>query len=160
MNSTPRLPSAFSKIWNSVSYGTGASAPSSKRPRARKPNKLDSTLEATQNVDSSSSPLVPNTLINVPSQRLYIVAFYIALNAWRLYKSWLTPGVLDSLWLYLKCFSIDGIFLFGILALRIPRLTPSIFIIQMIGNMIFVVSVPVCASPLFPIIYRLSGMPC
>jgi nucleoporin POM152 len=95
------------------------------------------------------APLVPTGVIDAPSQRLYVVAFYIALNAWRVYESWTASDELDSTWLFLKWASIDGIFLFGLQALRIPWLewafptTLAIFLIHVVGNMFLMFRIPV-----------------
>lgn len=97
----------------------------------------------------ADAPLVPTGVIDAPSQRLYVVAFYIALNAWRVYESWTASDELDSTWLFLKWASIDGVFLFGLQALRIPWLewafptTLAIFLIHVVGNMFLMFRIPV-----------------
>lgn len=101
----------------------------------------------------ADAPLVPTGVIDAPSQRLYVVAFYIALNAWRVYESWTASDELDSTWLFLKWTSIDGVFLFGLQALRIPWLewafptTLAIFLIHVVGNMFLMFQIPVRTLP-------------
>lgn len=52
-----------------------------------------------------------------------MVSFYIGLWAWRLYDFYnLVVDDTESLWLFMKWLTIDGIFLFGLPALRIPWL--------------------------------------
>lgn len=171
MNGTPRLRSAFPQTPQTAqrtrNYGSyGPSTPAFKSPRPREPRELNPTPKVSQDVDSSSSPLVPTNLIDAPSQRLYIVAFYIALNTWRLYESWSASDDLDSTWLFMKWNLIDGIFLFGLQALRIPWLewafptTLSIFLIHIVGNMFLMFRIPVRAAFSFPLVYKLGGISC
>ena len=78
-----------------------------------------------------------------------MVAFYIALNAWRLYESYTASDDLDSTWLFLKWASIDGVFLFGLQALRIPWLewafptTLALFLLHVAGNIFLMFQIPV-----------------
>lgn len=68
-------------------------------------------------------PLVPFTTVDAPSQRFYVAGFYTALLFWRLYDFYhLTIDESESLWLFMKWVSIDGIFLFGLPGLGIPWL--------------------------------------
>ncbi|KAI9680778.1 MAG: hypothetical protein M1817_004218 [Caeruleum heppii] len=68
-------------------------------------------------------PLIPFQIVDGPSQRLYVLAFYIALNAWRLYDYFtLVHDDIESLWLFLKWAAIDGVFIYGLPGLRIPWL--------------------------------------
>jgi len=171
MNGTPRLRSAFPQTPQTAqrtrNYGSyGPSTPAFRSPRPREPRELNPTPKVPQNVDSSPSPLVPTNLIDAPSQRLYVVAFYIALNSWRLYESWSASDDLDSTWLFMKWNLIDGIFLFGLQALRIPWLewafptTLSIFLIHIVGNMFLMFRIPVCSAPSIPLVHGFGGIPC
>ena len=74
-------------------------------------------------VTRSEGPLIPLDTIDAPQQRLYVVAFYIALFAWRLYDfNYLQEEDTESLWGFMKWVAIDGVFLFGLPELRIPWL--------------------------------------
>ncbi|KAJ9134763.1 Titin [Pleurostoma richardsiae] len=84
---------------------------------------------APQNRDASApttEPLIPTTIIDAPTQRLYAFGVYAALFAWRLYD-WvqLVDDNTESLWLFLKWVGIDFLFLFGLPELRIPWLELS-----------------------------------
>lgn len=71
----------------------------------------------------ASAPLIPETIIDAPSQRLYAVAFWVALWTWRIYDfSSLQDAEEQSLWLFMKWVAIDGVFLFGLPGLQIPWL--------------------------------------
>jgi nucleoporin POM152 len=88
-------------------------------------------------------------LIDAPSQRLYVAVFWLVLGAYRGYESWNASDELDSTWLFLKWVSIDGIFLFGLQALRIPWLewafptTLAVFLVHMVGNIFLMFRIPV-----------------
>lgn len=76
-----------------------------------------------QGRDDTDGPLIPFETLDAPQQRLYVVAFYVALLAWRLYDySYLQEEQTESLWLFMKWVLFDGIFLFGLPELRIPWL--------------------------------------
>jgi nucleoporin POM152 len=78
-----------------------------------------------------------------------VVAFYLALNAYRIYESWNASDELDSTWLFLKWVSLDGFFLFGLQALRIPWLewafptTLALFLLHVVGNVFLMFRIPV-----------------
>lgn len=94
-------------------------------------------------------PLIPTNVIDAPSQRLYVVAIYFALNSWRIYESLTASDDLDSTWLLLKWATIDGIFLVGLQALRIPWLewafptTLTLFLLHAVGNVFLMFRIPV-----------------
>jgi len=160
MNGTPRLPSAFPqtpqtiprrrKLFETPSrsqsrdgrdgHGRGRVSPS------KSPSKVPKPQPQPQN---ANTPLVPTNLIDAPSQRLYVAAFWILLNSWRVYESCTASDELDSTWLFLKWVSIDGIFLFGLQALRIPWLewafptTLAVFLVHMVGNIFLMFRIPV-----------------
>ncbi len=121
MNGTPQLRSAFPSTpqarSNHASSQHGAGSDGSKL-RSSLP---DATAPRTSR-DADAS-VIPFEIIDAPSQRLYVAGFYVALLAWRLYDFYLLDAdEAQSLWLFMKWVAIDGIFLFGLPALRIPWL--------------------------------------
>jgi nucleoporin POM152 len=78
-----------------------------------------------------------------------VAALWLLLGAYRGYESWTASDELDSTWLFLKWVSIDGIFLFGLQALRIPWLewafptTLAVFLVHMVGNIFLMFRIPV-----------------
>ncbi|KAJ5613474.1 Nucleoporin [Penicillium herquei] len=162
MSGTPLLPSAFPQTPKTLPtrrrlFETPRSQPRDVRERrsrspAKSPVKTPKQPLKTQSSSSSSStgtPLVSVDLIDAPSQRLYVVAFYLALNAWRVYESWTASDELDSTWLFLKWVSVDGLFLFGLQALRIPWLewafptTLAMFLLHVVGNAFLMFRIPI-----------------
>ena len=124
MNGTPSLRSAFpttpqsQRKWGNVGFGTAAD------PRGRDllANAKDVMPPATS-PESLNAPLIPLTVLDAPTQRLYVVAFYALLIAWRFYDySFLVARETDSLWLFMKWSAIDGVVLYGLPSLRIPWL--------------------------------------
>ena len=139
MSATPRLQSAFpqtpqtnERIGRRVG-GFANDKPIPVKPTAQDPN----------------APLIPFEVIDAPSQRRYVVAFYAALNAWRFYEWWVSSSELDSTWLFLKWIAIDGVFLFALPALRIPWLewafstTLALFLIHAVANVFLMFHIPV-----------------
>ncbi|KAL4805253.1 hypothetical protein BDV18DRAFT_140519 [Aspergillus unguis] len=152
MSDTPRLRSAFP----STPQRDYNRSPSRLVPRNVPPSKpLSKTPSANQ--DESSS-LVSSRVVDPPTQRLYVAAVYIALNAWRFYEAWTASDDLDSTWLFLKWASIDGVFLFGLQALRIPWLewafptTLAVFLVHVVFNVFLMFRIPI------PIGIWFSGM--
>ncbi|GIJ87194.1 hypothetical protein Asppvi_006100 [Aspergillus pseudoviridinutans] len=149
MNGTPRLRSAFPQTPQTLQR-TREYNITPTRPKPGDIGRRRSPVKAPQT--KVDAPLVPTGVIDAPSQRLYVVAFYIALNAWRVYESWTASDELDSTWLFLKWASIDGIFLFGLQALRIPWLewafptTLAIFLVHVVGNMFLMFRIPIPMS--------------
>lgn len=93
--------------------------------RELKPQVVNGSQSSVQSVGSPqdiATPLIPVEIVEAPSQRLYVLAFYVALNTCRVYESWVATGDLDTTWLFLKWGFIDIVFLFGLQALRIPWL--------------------------------------
>lgn len=155
MNGTPLLPSAFPQTPKTIPrrrklFETPRSQSRDVRERkspSKSPTKAPKApAPAPQN---TNTPLVPVSLIDAPSQRLYVVAFYLALNAWRIYESWTASDELDSTWLFLKWVSVDGVFLFGLQALRIPWLewafptTLALFLLHVVGNVFLMFQIPI-----------------
>lgn len=115
---TPRLRSAFPATpqLGRRQNGTPTSA-------ARLASALPDISAISQSREDEAGPLIPFDTLDAPQQRLYVVAFYIALLAWRLYDySYLQEEETESLWLFMKWVMFDGIFLFGLPELRIPWL--------------------------------------
>ncbi|KAI4174822.1 MAG: hypothetical protein LQ343_002060 [Gyalolechia ehrenbergii] len=118
MNGTPRLRSAYpsSPRPDQAKDGrhgpaTGASSPWVPLPAQSKP---EQDLQA---------PMVPFTLIDAPSQRLYIASFYLGLILWRVWDYYgLVSDEADSFPLFMKWVVIDGVILYGLPGLRIPWL--------------------------------------
>lgn len=146
---TPRLRSAFPQTPQANSktkhpYATPLRARTSNVGEPKTPS------GAPQKVQDPRAPLIPVQVIDAPSQRLYMVALYLVLNAWRIYESYSASDDLDSTWIFLKWVSIDGIFLFGLQALRIPWLewafptTLAFFLFHVVGNVFLMFRIPVC----------------
>lgn len=118
MNGTPRLRSAFPS--------TPGSAPSS-RLKAREDNATSGppsqsvALPKLTPTNGALPPLVPFSIVDAPTQRLYITLFYLGLTIWRLYDfSSLIEVETDSLWLFMKWVAVDSAFFYGLPALRVP----------------------------------------
>lgn len=155
MNGTPRLPSAFPqtpttiprrrKLFETPSRSQPHDVRGPKTPKSPS----ESPAKAPKPLPNTNAPLVPTDLIDAPSQRLYVVAFYLALNAYRICESWNASDELDSTWLFLKWVSLDGFFLFGLQALRIPWLewafptTLALFLLHVVGNVFLMFRIPV-----------------
>lgn len=70
-----------------------------------------------------STPAIPLSILDAPSQRAYAVAAYVLLWAWKLYDySKLIRDDADSLFFFMKWTMIDGLYMYGLPALRIPWL--------------------------------------
>ncbi|KAK0610460.1 hypothetical protein B0T17DRAFT_593614 [Bombardia bombarda] len=75
---------------------------------------------------AAPSPFIPLHVLDAPSQRLYALAIYIALLAWKFYDwAQVVEENTESFWLFLKWIAIDCVFLFGLPELRIPWLELS-----------------------------------
>lgn len=147
MNGTPRLRSAFPQTPQ-----TTRRIAKDRESQSISKLRLEELKSPAKTVHSSDAPLIPFELVDAPSQRLYVVAFYVAINTWKFYESWDTSDDLDSTWLFLKWLSIDGIFLFGLQALRIPWLewafptTLAIFLLHIVGNIFWMFRIPIPIS--------------
>ncbi|KAK5653574.1 hypothetical protein OQA88_8836 [Cercophora sp. LCS_1] len=102
----------------SMGSTTSNSTPLPEAPRA------NTTPPAT--VAPGTGPVIPLTVLEAPTQRLYAAGFYALLLAWKLYD-WV--GVVDenteSFWLFLKWIAIDMVYWFGLPEMRIPWLELS-----------------------------------
>lgn len=149
MNGTPRLRSAYpltpstgSKAeshYDTPSMGRGVAAPLASLP--------------TQTADQYNAPIIPFDIIDAPSQRMYVSAFYIVLILWRCYDYWrLVSNESDTLWLFVKWIVIDAVFLFGLPGLKIPWLEWSsstmitLFLAHAFINGILMFRIAVCSS--------------
>ena len=103
--------------------------------------------------NKESQPLVPLSILDAPTQRLYVAAFYVGLTAWRFYDYYtLVPENIASVPLFLKWMMIDAIFLFGLPELSIPWLEWSAttmvvaYGLHMIANSFLMFQLPVSAQ--------------
>ncbi len=118
MNGTPRLRSAY------------PSTPTSGQRRPEHngsfpgPQKLRSPLPPVDPLNAHTPrPMIPFSVIDAPSQRLYVSIAYIALNTWRIADYLrLVSDETDSLWLFMKWLAIDSTFLYGLPGFHIPWL--------------------------------------
>ena len=148
MNGTPRLRSAFpSTPQQSPSKRKEASLANGGAPA---PPKVASFEASSRSVDG---PLIPLNVLDAPSQRFYVAAFYIVLTAWRLFDySLLVSNETDSPWQWMKWTAIDGVVLSAIPSLRIPWLEWStssvtvLFLLHAVVNGILMFRIPVCGS--------------
>ena len=151
MNGTPRLRSAFPTTPQSNrKYTGGINGAATGNPGGASSPSAMPTI-STQN--SSDDPLIPLSVLDAPTQRLYISAFYLGLTAWRLYDySRLVSDQTDSLWLFMKWVAIDGVFLYGLPGLRIPWLQWSsftmtvLFLLHAILNGLLMFRISVCLT--------------
>ncbi|KAL2862913.1 putative nuclear envelope pore membrane protein [Aspergillus lucknowensis] len=148
MSDTPRLRSAFPQTPQTArKSGDYKTSPLRSRPRDVAASKTLSTPPSTD--QDAGSPLIPPRIVDPPTQRLYVAAIYVALNAWRGYESWTASDDLDSTWLFLKWASIDGVCLFGLQALRIPWLewafptTLALFLVHVAFNIFLMFRIPI-----------------
>ncbi|KAL4864963.1 hypothetical protein BDV12DRAFT_175353 [Aspergillus spectabilis] len=155
MSDTPRLRSAFPQ----TPQKTRVSNISPSRPISREvPSSRAFSSKTPSAVQNGSSSLIPTRIIDPPTQRSYVVAVYIALNAWRFYEGYTASDDLDSTWLFLKWASIDGVFLFGLQALRIPWLewafptTLALLLVHVVFNIFLMFRIPI------PVTVWFSGM--
>ena len=72
---------------------------------------------------SDQSPTIPFSLVDAPSQRLYVSLLYIALFIWRIFDFLSMPSDgRDGFWLFTKWVGVDTAFLYGLSGLNIPWL--------------------------------------
>ncbi|KAI9743280.1 MAG: hypothetical protein M1818_003126 [Claussenomyces sp. TS43310] len=122
MSETPRLRSSYPTTPRSAQIPPGAPA-SSPPVKVSSRTRLQSSPRSFSSTKIESTPLIPTTLIDAPTQRFYVLALYILLLAWRLYD-WarLVEDDAESFWLFLKWVATDGVFLYGLPGMRIPWL--------------------------------------
>ncbi|KAL4945339.1 hypothetical protein BDV06DRAFT_40415 [Aspergillus oleicola] len=147
MSDTPRLRSAFPQTPRTTHKTRDYNrSPSKSIPR----NASSISPSKAPVADQDRGPaLIPSRIVDPPTQRLYVAAVYLALNAWRFYEAYTASDDLDSTWLFLKWASIDGVFLFGLQALRIPWLewafptTLALFLIHVVFNIFLMFRIPI-----------------
>ena len=145
MNGTPRLRSAYphTPLSGQKQHGQGATFAASQGPR--------SPLSPTPSLNSNApTPMIPFTLVDAPSQRLYVALFYTALIVWRLYDYFgLVSDEAESLWMFMKWLAIDSVFLYGLPELQIPWLqwsssmTAILVIVHTVLNAFLMFRIPV-----------------
>lgn len=145
MSGTPRLRSAYpstpnsgQRLQNSYGGGKGVSEP-------RVPLQVLSGPP-----QDPQAPLLPFSLVDAPSQRLYITFFYLGLTVWRLWDHQrLVSDDSDSLWLFMKWVAIDSVFLYGVPGLKVPWLQWSattmtiLFAVHAIADAVLMFRIPV-----------------
>ncbi|KAL8760589.1 MAG: hypothetical protein Q9184_003231 [Pyrenodesmia sp. 2 TL-2023] len=118
MNGTPRLRSAYpstpqARQTRDGQHGAVAGVSSPKVPLPTK-----STLP-----QESQDPMISFSLVDAPSQRLYVAFFYLGLIVWRLCDYYgLVSEETDSFRLFMKWVIIDGVVLYGLPGFKIPWL--------------------------------------
>lgn len=107
---------------NSRTYDIRNSSPVPSRTRKSLPN-VPNTTPTTAAAGSSSTPLIPVTLIDAPSQRFYVISVYGILLIWCLYDWWkLLEEDAQSIGLFMKWTCIYALCSYGVPQLRIPWL--------------------------------------
>lgn len=123
MDQTPRLRSAYPATPQTSRRPPRfpGSPPDTKRGSA--PLRNIPPVKPAFSQSTSVDPLIPEHILDAPTQRLFVVSAAVALWTWRLFD-WgtLSEAEEQSLWLFMKWVIIDGLFLFGLPALRIPWL--------------------------------------
>lgn len=146
MKDTPRLRSAFpsTPVTDQKPQKQDVSASGSWSPLRPLPDLLPCDSE-------EAGPIIPFSVIDAPSQRLYIAFFYLGLTVWRLADySKLVSDETDSLWLFMKWVAIDSVFLYALPGLKVPWLqwssstTSMLFILHALLNAGLMFRIPVC----------------
>jgi nucleoporin POM152 len=145
MNGTPRLrPGAFPSTPRTepvqrTSFGSSTSSNATpQRPTSKLPPV--SKLRTASKPEPPPEPLISLAFVDAANQRLSVFFIYIGLLLWRLYDFYtlVYGGSNESLWLFLKWVSIDGVFLFALPALRIPWLEFSspFLVVVLLGHVV------------------------
>jgi len=151
MSGTPRLRSAFPSTPQShkKNDAQNASTTGSWADQSSLPSLASSNV-------NENAPLIPSSVLDAPSQRLYIAFFYLGLTVWRFYDYiGLIGDDTESLWLFMKWVAIDSAVLYGLPGLRIPWLqwssstTTLLFIFHGICNAIMMFRIPVYLTLIF-----------
>jgi nucleoporin POM152 len=148
MNGTPRLGSSYPSTPETAQHRSAARE--SPRDRSSSSKKILPGVPQDGISSGPDPPVIPLTLIDAPSQRFYVFAFYIGLFGWKLYD-WgiLVEDEAESFWLFLKWGLLDAAFLFGLPELRIPWLLWSspvvmwIWVLHATFNALLMFRVPV-----------------
>lgn len=149
MNGTPRLRSAYPSSPSSDQRRNEQKKPYP-GPQQRLPPPPSDFFPA-----NTPQPMIPFSVIDAPSQRLYVSIFYVALNIWRIsdYVG-LVSHETESLWLFMKWLAIDSIFLYGLPGFQIPWLqwsawtTGILLLLHAVLNGFLMFRIPVCAETL------------
>jgi nucleoporin POM152 len=155
MNETPRLRSAFPTTPRSeprlrAVNNNGRPSQSTSPLFSQKPSPVvKKPVQITPQSVTNDSPLIPKEVIDIPQQRFYVSAFYVALTAWRLYNSYNVENDLDSTWLFLKWVGIDAAFFVALPAFKIPWLefsfltTFTLWLLHAIANAFLMYKIPI-----------------
>ncbi|KAL8719868.1 MAG: hypothetical protein Q9225_003193 [Loekoesia sp. 1 TL-2023] len=145
MNGTPRLRSAYPSTPRSgqTKDGQHALATGVSSPHVPLPTHSKSEQDP-------QAPMIPFSLVDAPSQRLYVASFYLGLVVWRLCDYYgLVSDETDSFQLFMKWVVIDGVVLYGLPGLRIPWLqwssttTTMLFALHSIFDYLLMFRVPI-----------------
>ena len=132
---TPRLRSAFPetpapKVARNVNRAGRENNPTTAvlTPKKSQASSSTKTIEEVLHSGSESTiaPLIPYTIIDAPSQRLYVLAAFGLLQVYKisdLSRLYSEDDSISELWFILKWLVLDGLFLKWLPTLRIPWLT-------------------------------------
>lgn len=158
MNGTPRLRSAYPSSPRSARAEDGQNGATTGVSSPRVPLPVQSKPE-----QDIQAPMVPFTLVDAPSQRLYVASFYLGLILWRIWDYYgLVSDETDSFQSFMKWVVIDGVFLYSLPGLRIPWLqcssttTTMVFALHAILDYLLMFRVPVsrACSAIFSCAYK------
>lgn len=166
MNETPRLRSAFpnSPRTDARYRGTGGSARSSYASAQSsssfdRPSPLAKPIRIlAQSEKKKDERLIPFDVVDAPTQRFYVVGFYVLLWVWKLYNAYHISGDLDSTWYFLQWSGTDIAFLIVLSWLQIPWLefsyltSGTLWILHTIVNAFLMYHIPL------PIFFWLTGL--
>ena len=88
-------------------------------------------------LEVETAPAIPLSIVDAPSQRLFVSLLFLAMNIWRIYDYMaLSADGVDSFWLFTKWVGIDTAFLYSLSGLNIPWLkwSSSTFTMLFIGH--------------------------
>ena len=149
MNGTPRLRSAYPTTPRTGRQDGRREEASHSTPLS----KPAASPASTSRSEEVSKPLVPLSILDAPTQRLYVSAFYLGLLAWRFYDYYsVVSSEADSWGLFLKWVFFDAVFLFGLPELRIPWMEWStatmavLYIFHVAASGILMFRIPVSPS--------------
>jgi nucleoporin POM152 len=152
MNGTPRVRSSYPTTPGSGQRNqpSRTSPQDGLRTKSSLPNLPDAACPA---LSPNSTPLIPVASVDAPSQRFYVLSFYVLLWIWCLYD-WLQLIEEDtqSIGQFMKWTCIYAIFSYGVPQLRIPWLEWSTpvsnltFVAHAIISFMLMLRVPVSAS--------------
>lgn len=149
MNGTPRLRSAYPS-----SSGSDQKNHEPKPSPAGLQSPRPQLAPAASPSANASAPMIPFSVIDAPSQRLYALVFYAGLNIWRLSDyAGLVNDETESLWLFMKWLAIDSVFLYGLPEFQIPWLqfssstTAMLVMLHTLLNAFLMFRIPVRLHP-------------